>query len=969
MNGVSDYLKNSADSEIDEILAQVKKTNSSEKTEQDAPSKSWSLDDIDRLIAQANGEEYVPPVEKKAPTPAEDFERILSREFDTGIFTLRPMEEVEPKTVMQDISSMSSEVEVDGQETFFDGEEDDFDESLFEIETVIVPEDAPKPMSTLFAWQEKPVRQDPGGKTEEVKISFEEDTDIMDFFERNEGKKVEEKPETKPEIKAVTKPEEKPEVKSEKEKIVDYKTRFFTTLKLENTMEIEVLPDGPVDRSGIVVRKSDLQAESGLEAMPRVLTAEDAMELDAEKTRIMEAVGDAEKKIPNAGSDVEGQIMLTGFEEIPSETLPEQSHEIDVEEQLSEMRKQKAKNFRLINAIDLDEDFQGDFEAPPEERARQEKKKRKTEKKQVQTAAKAVAKEYTVPSERAAMHTLLSERNRKATKGLIVVGVIELLIILFNLIPVIAESLAIETTAFIKGSAAMCVINAVLIIAAVAIDNVRFVDGITGIFKKNITGDTAVSLTLAIALVQNTLAAVIGGDEIATTVFSAAAVGAVLISKLTEKINAQRTLSNFEVCTFKYEHNMYAVHPIENESEIFELGRGLMMGNAELLYSSKVEFPQDFMKNSEADASDKKLVGILVPAALGAAAVAAIAAGIIDKSVMAAFSAFTGTFCVCSPVFASVIPAFIALIANRELNATGTMISGLEAAQDTASANAVVMDCADIFDRSKCTMHGMKDFKSIRIDDVLLYAAALVIKSGGPLRESFEQVVDGRQDLLPAVKELAYEDKLGITARIHGQKVLLGNRNLLVNHSIDVPEKSLEERYSHGGRKVMYLAVAGKLAAMFVVSYTVDKNLAPYFKMLESNGIQVLVRTNDVNVTEELISKSFGLPRETFKILSSVAGKLFKRRRDAVCDKLPAKIVHDGTAFSMLRAVSAACSMNAQMKLGSIMQIVIAALGFVLSMVLYCTANGAVFNGITAALFMLFSVVISVVMIILRKIK
>ena len=44
-------------------------------------------------------------------------------------------------------------------------------------------------------------------------------------------------------------------------------------------------------------------------------------------------------------------------------------------------------------------------------------------------------------------------------------------------------------------------------------------------------------------------------------------------------MDTQRILGNFEVCAYKYEHNMYAVHPIENESEIFELGRCLMMGN------------------------------------------------------------------------------------------------------------------------------------------------------------------------------------------------------------------------------------------------------------------------------------------------------------------------------------------------------------------------------------------------------
>ena len=125
--------------------------------------------------------------------------------------------------------------------------------------------------------------------------------------------------------------------------------------------------------------------------------------------------------------------------------------------------------------------------------------------------ALTVAKEYESPAERASMHTFLTEKSRKATRGLILVGVVELFVIILNLIPSIADKLAIETEAFIAGSPFMCVINAILIIAAAALNNVRFVDGFTGIFKKNITVDSAVSLSLAIALVQNVLAAFIGG--------------------------------------------------------------------------------------------------------------------------------------------------------------------------------------------------------------------------------------------------------------------------------------------------------------------------------------------------------------------------------------------------------------------------------------------------------------------------
>lgn len=944
---MSDFLNNqSGDSELDAILAEVKKSKAAEEiSSAEEPSKTWSIDDIDRLIAQSNGEEYVPEP-KKELTPAEDFERILSREFDTGMFTLKPLTQDRPeKEEMQDISSSSTDIEVDGQETFFRPEEviDDFDSELFELETVIVPEDIPAPPAPMFAWQETEKKEEkPAEKTVEKTVD-ETPSEVKGFFGEEEEEHITEN---------------------------DYKTRFFSKLQLENTAEIELPDDGPVDRSGIVIEKTGEEAENGLEAMPKVHAAEDIKDAYAEKTRIMGKVGSPDKKEGYNGDDVEGQIVLTGFDDGDDES-PEQDKDTDVEESLWEKRKQKAKNFRLVNAIDLDSEFSGDFEAPPEERAKEEKARRKKEKRMEleQEEARPVANEYSSLTERAAIHTQLNENSRKASMGLLLAGIVGLIAVVINIIPFLAEKLSIETELFVQGSSALNVINAVLLIAVAAIDNVKFVDGITGILKRRITGDTAVSLAIVIALLQSTLAAVVGSEGPATAVFSAAAIFAVIIGKIADKMDAQRILGNFEVCAYKYEHNMYAVHPIENESEIFELGRGLMMGNAELLYSSKLSFPSDFIKNSKADSGEKKLVKILIPAAFAAAAVVAITAGITTRSVMTAFSAFAGTFCVCAPVFSSFIPAFIMRITNASLNSEGTMIVSLDAAEKTACSNAVVMDSADIFDRSRCVMHGMKDFKNIRIDDVLLYAAAMVIKSGGPMRESFEQVVDGRQDLLPPVKELVYEDKLGISARIHGQKVLLGNRNMLVHHNIDVPEKTLEERYSHSGRKVIYLAVAEKIAALFVVSYAVDENLAGYLKALENNGIQVLVRTNDVNVTEELISKSFGMPQENFKILSSVAGRLFKRRREAVCDRLSSSIVHDGTAYSMLKAVAAACSIGSGMKLGSIIQIVLSALGFVACMALYCTSAGAVLNGITAALFIGAGLAISAGAMFLSKIK
>lgn len=920
INGIS------SDSELEAILEEVRRgTLTADSAEEESePSKTWSLDDIDRLIAQTNGEEYVP--KKKEPlTPAEDFKRILRRsEMDTEMFTVKPLSELsEPEPETRDISSVSEEAEVEGQETFFSSDSDDFDESLFEIETVIVPEDIPEPPPI-----EKP--EEPKGPPT-IKPFYEGDSPASEFFKKKDEPQ----------------PEKKPEHIGENE----YRTRFFTKLRLEDTAEIEVEPNGPVDKSGIVLERSGRSAEGGLDPLPKVRAAEDVVREGDDKTKVISGTMPAVKEAKADESDVvEGQIMLTGFDDIPAEVLPEKTSESDVEEELWEKRRQKAKNFRIVNSPELDDGFESDMEAPAEDVLREEKARKKRERKQALEAeeSRRVDKEYSDPTERSELHVRLGELNKKATVGLVIAAALQFIMIIFNIIPLLADRLSLSTEIFSMNSPVPNIINAVMLIIAAAIGNERFFDSITGIFKGRVTSHTPSALAIAVALIQNTLAAVVGGQGAEVTVFSVAAVFGVVIEKLADKLRAERTLGNFEVCAYKYEHNMYAVHPIENESEIFELGKGLLMGNAELLYSSKVGFTTGFLKNSAADSSDRRLVRLLLPCSAAASVICAVAVGIINKSAMAAISAFAGTFCVTSPLFVSIIPALIERVNGRRLNPEGTMIVSLDSAEKTAAANAVVMDSADIFDRSRCTMHGMKNYENIRIDDVLLYAAALVIKSGGPLRESFEQVIDGRQDLLPPVRELTYEDKLGIAARIHNQKVLFGNRNLLVHHNIQMPDKAIEEKYSHDGRKVIYLAVAESIAAMFVVSYAVDRNLGKYFKVLEENGIQVLVRTNDVNVTEELIADSFGLPQETFKVLSAVAGKLFKRRRDAVCDKLPASIVHDGTAYSMLRSVAASCGMESSKKLGTVAQIVLSALGFVLSTALYCTGLGSLMSGLTA---------------------
>ena len=884
---MSDYLNsNSMDDEIDAILSEVRGEGADE-----APSKDWSMADIDRLIAQTNGEEY----EEEAPageTAHQKYSRFFTSEFNEDIFTVQPMEEEKPE--IEDIFSGVAE-EVDGQETFYPEGEDDFDPNLFELETVIMPEDG----------------------------EYEDISSVTP-------------PPAPPKPVAPAEPEE-PEAKE----TIDYRERFFKKLTLEDigyVPEEEPEPEGPLDYSGKVTFKHDSEKnDTFLDPMPTIKAAEDVKNFDEEKTKIAGAVSaEAPKAEDKQGSDVEGQIILTDFVDTPEEAIPEQDSEDEVEESLWEKRKQKAKSFKIEGIGD--DEFSDDFEAMSNraDGYQPEAAEVKSDEPEHISLAESIG-EYTDVSDRNRIHSRLAARVKRITKNTLAIGIIEAVLILLALIPAVADKLSIETSLFRSDSLVLCVINAVLIIAAVALDSERFVDAFNGLFKGRITGDTAPVIAVAVALVENTLSAVKGAD---IPVFGAVAVGGIFISRVADMINARRIYDNFSVCAFNYEHNLYAVHAFDNESEIFELGRGLLMGNAELLYSSNVEFPANFIKNSDDRRESNKFIKLMLLISLVCSLTAGIIVGVVQKGFMIGIAAFAAAVALSAPVFGKFIPSYITYIYNRKLNHEGTMIVSLDAAEKTAAANAVVLDSADIFDRKACTMHGMKEFKTMRIDVVLLYAAAMVIKSGGPLKECFEEVVDGRQDLLPPVRELVYEDKMGISARIYEQKVLLGNRNMLIHHNIEAPDRKLEEKYARNGRKVIYLACNEKLAALFVVSYSVDEEMKNYMKQLEKSGIQTLVRTNDVNVTEELISERFGIGVNNFKILSSVAGRLFKRRKDAISETLDAEVIHDGKPESMLKAIATSCRMANRSKLGTVLQFILMALGLVLTVVFGCGENG-----------------------------
>ena len=671
----------------------------------------------------------------------------------------------------------------------------------------------------------------------------------------------------------------------------EYKTKLISAIGSANAPQ----SSETIEKPGVILKRGPLSETSGLEPLPKVIPAEDFVGSENDTASSIE-----DRPFTNPAAEnrpEEEQMMLSGFGEEPE---TEKIDEDELRDELSKKRAEKKKKFVLLSNLDENEPQQE--ESQPEEKAEEPEEQPKKKKKRSEKAPL----EYEKPEQRGRIYNSLKNAATQLKTSAIGLCVIEGVALLLLLVPKILEWAAIDAPAFDRGGAGLAAANLVLLLASFYLAFPCVLSGMKALSKGRVTGGAAGGITFILALVQTVLSFFNKSPEGASGVFyCSAAVFALLMTAENGSRGSARVMQNFLFCTAKRKSGLYGIRAIESEKDAFEVGRSLKMGNPDILYSGKVKFPAEFIKNSEANSPADSCVKRSLIISSAVSVLLAVISGIITRDFFQAFGVLTGAFCLTSPCaieLALMIPLYLE---NRKLNSEGGMIAGYDAAVECSEAVAAAVDSADLFDRAACEMHGMKDFHTVRIDDVLLYAVAIVLKSGGPLTDVFNRIIGGSTELLPPVRDMIYEDRLGLSATIYNQRVLLGNRNLLTHHNIEVPLKSDEDKVKRNGRKILYIAIDSQVAAMFVFNYAEDASLKESLNEMADNGFSLVVRTDDPNVTDELIAARFGIAQKDIKMTFSHGARIFSAYRDSVVDSAPAKVMHDGSARSYFKSIAA----------------------------------------------------------------
>ena len=350
----------------------------------------------------------------------------------------------------------------------------------------------------------------------------------------------------------------------------------------------------------------------------------------------------------------------------------------------------------------------------------------------------------------------------------------------------------------------------------------------------------------------------------------------------------------------------YAVaYRLKDAGALRAISQGLSEPHPCVLVTRPTQIFRSFLTNSAAHGTSDKNQQQFVWLLGGCGLAAFLFTLITSKSAATAATAMTSLFCLAAPLAGTLISAMPMRLMQRSAAQIGAVIPGWKDIRLLGRVNVLQVTAQDLFPKGCITLRGIKPVRKEDIELAIIYSASMLADVNTPLKDIFLGMTGDNRKLLCKVENLETLDGLGYVGWINGERVMIGSRRLMDTYDIQLPSMEYERRHTVNQRRVIYLAVSGKLFSMFQVAYQSDPDTAAVLDSLRRAGLSLIVDCDDFNCDEALLQTAYNLPVGTVKVLS---GKEHKALEPAVAwlPESEGNMLHLGSFASFVGGLEAA---------------------------------------------------------------
>ncbi|HEX8819105.1 MAG TPA: heavy metal translocating P-type ATPase [Archangium sp.] len=210
----------------------------------------------------------------------------------------------------------------------------------------------------------------------------------------------------------------------------------------------------------------------------------------------------------------------------------------------------------------------------------------------------------------------------------------------------------------------------------------------------------------------------------------------------------------------------------------------------------------------------------------------------------------------------------------------GVLIRDAEALELLEKVDTLVVDKTGTLTEGKPKLVSVVAAEGMDEARLLYVAASLERGSEHPLAAAVVAGADGRGAVLVAAQGFRSVTGKGVTGRVGGSEVALGNVALLESLGVDAGAlRPRAEALRREGQTVMYVAVDGEPAGLLGVADPLKATTPEALATLRREGVWVVMLTGDSRTTADAVARRLGIDEVVAEVLPEGKGDVVKRLR------------------------------------------------------------------------------------------
>ena len=209
----------------------------------------------------------------------------------------------------------------------------------------------------------------------------------------------------------------------------------------------------------------------------------------------------------------------------------------------------------------------------------------------------------------------------------------------------------------------------------------------------------------------------------------------------------------------------------------------------------------------------------------------------------------------------------------------GVLFKNAEALEVIARrTDTLVVDKTGTLTEGRPELATLEPAEGVAEEELLRLGASLERASEHSLAAAIVKGVEKRGATLTKPEEFSSLTGRGVTGRVDGKRVALGNRKLLEELGVDAtPLQARADALRAEGQTVMYVAVDGRVAGLLGVADPVKDSTPEALEVLHGEGVQVVMLTGDNRKTAQAVADRLGIDQVQAEVLPEQKSEVVKR--------------------------------------------------------------------------------------------